>query len=56
MKNLNLLVNDKESLTINLQQRQRSSKSIKGNLSRQDTGKTFTTNRCASSPLTVHGI
>jgi hypothetical protein len=35
--------------------RQRSSKSSKPNVSRQQTGKTFTTNRCVSSPLSVHG-
>ncbi len=35
--------------------RQRSSKSSKRNLSRQQTGKTFTTNRCVSSPLTGDG-
>jgi len=40
---------------MNLFFRQRSSKSSKKNPSRQATGKTLTTNRCVSSPLSIQG-
>lgn len=46
---------EKEKSSINLFHRQRSSKSSKHNLSRQQTGKTLTTNRCVSSPLSAQG-
>jgi len=47
-------VDEKEKSAINLFTRQRSSKSSKKNPSRQATGKTLTTNRCVSSPLSVN--
>ncbi len=48
-------MDEKEKSAINLFLRQRSPKSSKRSLSREQTGKTLTTNRCVSSPLTVHG-
>ncbi len=48
-------MDEKEKSAINLFTRQRSSKSSKKNPSRQATGKTLTTNRCVSSPLSIQG-
>jgi hypothetical protein len=48
-------VAEKEKSSLNVIHRQRSSKSSKKSPPRQQTGKTLTTNRCVSSPLSVHG-
>ena len=46
---------EKEKLSLDSLKRQRSSKSLNRHTSRQGTGKTFATDRCVTSPLSVRG-